>query len=221
METTPFILSLSLALVTTMLLFVGGLPLAYVLAYKNFPGKNILDLGLSLPLLIPPTVLGFYLLILFAPSGFFGHIAAYFGIRLAFSFTGIIIGSCIASIPFMIQPLKAALLSVPKSHLEASYTLGKSPLETFIRIALPASMPGILSALALTFAHAMGEFGVILMLGGSIPGVTKVASIALYEYVEMQNYSAAHGYAAILVIISCLVLFSMNHWKKTERTYLL
>jgi molybdate transport system permease protein len=221
MEVTPFILSTALALITTTLLFIGGLPLAYILAYKKFTGKQLLDICISLPLLIPPTVLGFYLLLLFSPTGFLGHLAQYFGLRLAFSFPGIVIGACIASVPFMIQPLKAALLSVPKSHLEASYTLGKSPLETFFRIALPASLPGILSALALTFAHTMGEFGVILMLGGSIPGSTKVASIALYEYVEAQQYSTAHMYAAIMVILSCLILFCINRWKKTESAYLL
>jgi molybdate transport system permease protein len=221
METTPLILSLILATITTIILFLLGLPLAYFLAYKQFSGKQILEVCISLPLLVPPTVLGFYLLLLFSPDSFFGQLADYVGLRLVFSFPGIVIGSCLASIPFMVQPLKAALASVPRSHLEASYTLGKSPLETFLRIALPASTPGILSALALTFAHAMGEFGVILMLGGGIPGKTKVASIALYEYVETQQYVTAHVYAAIMIILSCLILLSLNRWKKAESTYII
>lgn len=216
MEITPLLLSLFLAITTTIILFIVGLPLAYFLAYTNLSIKHFIEVLLSLPLLVPPTVLGFYLLLLLSPEFLIGKTAALFGVRLVFSLPGIIIGSCIASLPFMLQPLKAALMSVPRSQIEASYTLGKSALETFVRIILPASAPGILSALALTFAHTMGEFGVILMLGGSIPGSTKVASIAIYEYVEMQQYGAAHAYAGILVFISFIILFSITRLRQTE-----
>ena len=207
----PFRLSLFLSLTTTGILYIAMFPLAYLLAYKKFPLKAVLDAMLTLPLVLPPTVLGFYLLVLLAPDAPLGKfLLSLFGVRLVFSFPGMVFASCIYSLPFMVQQLKNGLLAVPRSLHEASSTLGKRPIETFFRVLLPNMKPAVVTAGALTFAHTMGEFGVVLMIGGSIPGSTKVASIALFDLVETMNFGAAHIYAAILAAFSLLVLTAVN-----------
>ncbi len=162
----------------------------------------------SLPLVLPPTVIGFYLLLAFSPSGAFGKwLEHYFDIRLAFSFGGLLIGSVIYSLPFMVHPLLSGLRSLPASLEEASYSLGKTKTQTLFKVLLPNIKPSLLTGIVLTFAHTIGEFGVVLMIGGNIPGRTNVASIAVYDEVEALNYHNANVYAAILVGISVIILF--------------
>jgi len=168
-----------------------------------------------MPLVLPPSVLGFYLLLAFSPSyAFGGWIEEMLGLRLVFSFPGLVVGSVIYSLPFMVYPLQAGLQALPASLREASYTLGKSAWTTFFKILLPNCKSAILTALVLTFAHTVGEFGVVLMIGGNIPGVTKVASVAIYNEVEALNYPAANQYALVLFVITfaiLLLVYFLNH----------
>jgi len=160
-----------------------------------------------MPLVLPPTVLGFYMLLLLSPENGVGKwLDQYFNIRLVFSFAGLVIGSVIYSLPFMIHPLQSGFENIPKSYSEVSYTLGKSKWETLLKVLLPNMRPALLTGIVLTFAHTVGEFGVVLMLGGNIPGETKVASIAIYDEVEGLNYATANQYAFLLFIFSFLVL---------------
>lgn len=210
---TPFILSLKLSLVTTVILFFITLPLAYLVANKNFFGKPIVESIVSLPLVLPPSVLGFYLLVFLSPYSFLGEFFdKTFGIRLVFNFTGLIIASCIYSLPFMFQPLVAGFRSMPKSLVEASYSLGKSKIQTLFQVSLPAIKPSLMTALIVSFAHTMGEFGVVLMIGGSVSEQTRVASIAIYEAVEMLDYKLAHIYSAMMLVISFSVLFAVYYF---------
>ncbi len=188
-------ITFKLAFITTVILFFIGLPIAVFLVFKNFRLKTFVEALIALPLVLPPTVLGFYFLI------FLGKI------DLAFTFEGLVIASVVYSLPFMVQPIHSALMSFPKSLIEASYTLGKSKLETFLKVVVPNIKSSIITAIVLTFAHTIGEFGVVLMVGGSIPGETKVASIAIYEEVEALNYDMANKYALILIVISFLTIF--------------
>lgn len=201
------ILTFKLATLTTIILFFVGLPVAYFLAYSKFRFKPIIETIVSLPLVLPPTVLGFYFLILFNPTGFLGKIIEQlFDLRLVFTFEGLVIGSVIYSFPFMVHPLQSGFQSIPFNIIEAAYTLGKSRLETLFKVILPNMKPAILTGIVLSFAHTIGEFGVVLMIGGSIPGETKVASIAIYEEVEALNYDKANLYALILFVITFSVL---------------
>ena len=159
---------------------------------------------------MPPTVIGFYLLILFSPEYFFGETLADMGIKIPFTFTGMLIASLIYSFPFMIQPIQKAFEKIPQHFWNISYTLGKSKRETLLKVIIPNIKYAILTGAILTFAHTMGEFGVILMIGGNIPGVTKVASLAIYSDHEALNYEAAHFYSIILLSISVLIIFSVN-----------
>lgn len=203
----PLWLTFRLALLTTFILLCVGIPLAYWLAYTRSRIKPVLETLVSMPLVLPPSVLGFYLLLAFSPQQAFGHwLEQALGLKLVFSFSGLVIGSVIFSLPFMVHPLQSGLQNLPASFREASRTLGKSDLTTLFRVLLPNCRSALLSGIVLSFAHTVGEFGVVLMIGGNIPGVTKVASIAIYDEVESLNYAAAHFYAMILFAISFAIL---------------
>lgn len=204
----PFWLSLKLSFITTFILFFFCVGLAYFMSQKKFFGKAFLESIISLPLVLPPSVLGFYLLIFLSPYSAFGKfIEELFGVRLVFNFTGLVVASCIYSLPFMFGPIYAGLNSLKKSLFEASYSLGKSRLKTIFRVILPSIRSNLLTAIVVSFAHTMGEFGVVLMIGGSVAGESKVASIAIFEAVEMLDYTKAHIYALLMLIISFFVLF--------------
>ena len=204
----PFWLSLKLSFITTFILFFFCVGLAYFMSQKKFFGKAFLESIISLPLVLPPSVLGFYLLIFLSPYSAFGKfIEELFGVRLVFNFTGLVVASCIYSLPFMFGPIYAGLNSLKKSLFEVSCSLGKSRLTTIFRVILPSIRSNLLTAIVVSFAHTMGEFGVVLMIGGSVAGESKVASIAIFEAVEMLDYTKAHIYALLMLIISFFVLF--------------
>ena len=208
MDWTPLWLTFRLALLTTGLLWVVGTPLALLLAYRRFWGRSGLEALITLPLVLPPTVLGFYLLVAFGPQqGVGAWLQEHLGLQLLFSFEGLVVASMLYSLPFMVQPLQAGFQQVPKPLREAAYVLGKSRWTTFWRVVLPQARPALLSALVLTFAHTVGEFGVVLMIGGNLPGETRVASIAIYEEVEALQYGAAHQYSAILIGLAFVALW--------------
>lgn len=207
----PIGLSLALASVTTVVLLLLVIPLAWWLANMRWRGKPLLEAVLGLPLVLPPSVLGFYLLLAFGPQYGLGvWLKNTLGLNLVFSFEGLVLASVIAGLPFMLRPLQAGFEALPASLAEAAYTLGKSPLRTLVSVLLPNLRPALLAGTVLSFAHTLGEFGVILMIGGNIPGVTRVASIALYNEVEALNYSSAHIYAGILVAISFAMLLIVH-----------
>jgi molybdate transport system permease protein len=207
-ETAPIFLTLELAFLTTVILFFLAIPLARWISNRKNIFKTIAEVIVSLPLVLPPTVIGFYLLLAFSPSNSFGKfLEHYFDIRLAFSFGGLLIGSIIYSLPFMVHPVLSGLTSLPASLEEASYSLGKTKTQTLFKVMLPNIKPSLLTGIVLTFAHTIGEFGVVLMIGGNIPGRTNVASIAVYDEVEALNYHNANVYAAVLVGISVAILF--------------
>ena len=213
MDPGPLWLTLRLSLVTTAALLVIGVPLAVALARARPFLRYPLHALVNLPLVLPPTVLGFYLLILFSPLSLPGRLLESAGLSLAFSFPGLVIGSVLFSLPFMVNPVLSGLESLPPSLTEAAYVLGKSRRETFLRVVLPNIKPSLLAGAVLTFAHTVGEFGVVLMIGGKIPGVTKVASIAIYDEVESLRFGAAHAYSAVLCLLSfgaLLGLFLLN-----------
>lgn len=201
-------LTFKLAGLTTLLLFLIGVPFAFYLAFLKSPWKPIFESLISLPLVLPPTVLGFYLLLIFNPDTFLSQwLNEFFGIKLLFSFPGLVLASIIYSLPFMVQPLQAGFENLPPNLAESSYLLGKSKATTLLKVLIPNIKPAILSGLVLSFAHTVGEFGVILMIGGNIPGVTKVASIAIYDEVESLNYGTANQYALVLIGMSFIFLF--------------
>jgi len=217
---TPFYLSFKLAFIVTLILFIIGVPYAWFLSNTKSKIKPFLETITALPIVLPPSVLGFYLLVFLAPDSFIGRVVnELFGIKLVFSFEGLIVASIIYSFPFMIQPLQSGFESINKSIIEASYVSGKGKIETLFKVILPNIKPSILTAIVITFAHTIGEFGVVLMVGGSIPGKTEVASVAIYDYVENLEYHKAHIYSFILLIISFLVLFAVyyiNHRQKRK-----
>ncbi len=208
-----------LALWTTVLLLFLGFPLAYVLAYKRFFMKVLVEALINMPMVLPPTVLGFYLLVAYSPENGFGRfMEGVFNERLAFSFGGVLVASVLFGLPFMIQPLQNGLRAIPETLREASATLGKSGLTTFFRVLVPNMVPSILTAVAMTFAHCIGEFGVVIMVGGNIPGETRVASIAIYDEVQAMNYHTANQYSLVLFLVSFVLLtliYSMNARKKS------
>lgn len=210
----PFWVTLKLALVTTTILLIISIPVASWLAYKKSRIKTIIETIISMPLVLPPTVLGFYLLLAFGPSHWFGKfLENYFDVRLVFSFPGLVVASVIYSFPFMVHPLQSGLSSLPVTLQEASFSLGKNKWQTLFKVLLPNIKPSLLTGIVLSFAHTIGEFGVVLMIGGNIPGQTKVASIAIYDEVESLNYHSANIYAAILfaaTFIILLTVFSVN-----------
>lgn len=206
-------LTFKLAAVTTMILLLIGIPLAAFLVFSRVRFKSIIETIVSMPLVLPPSVLGFYLLLAFSPASALGGFLTEHGIRLAFSFEGLVIGSVLFSLPFMVHPIQSALVGVPISIFEASYTLGKSKIETMIRVILPTIRHGLISGIVLAFAHTVGEFGVILMIGGNIPDETRVASIAIYDEVESLNYAMAHQYALTLFVVTfsiLLLVYTLN-----------
>ncbi len=203
----PLLLSLRLALLTTAVLLVLGLPLAYGLARWRSPWKIVVEALVALPLVLPPSVLGFYLLVAFSPGLGFGRwLDDVLGLRLVFSFEGLVVGSVLYSLPFMVQPVQAGFEQLPAHLTEAAYTLGKSRWQTFWQVQLPNLHGAVLSGIVLTFAHTLGEFGVILLIGGNIPGETRVASIAIYDEVEAMHYGQAHWYALILFVLAFRIL---------------
>lgn len=212
------LLTAKLATWTTSLLLILGFPIAYLLAYKRFFFKPLVEALISMPMVLPPTVLGFYMLVAYSPQNAFGaFIQHVFNVRLAFSFEGVLLASLIFSLPFMIQPLQNGLTSISVSLREASYTLGKSKWQTFFHVLVPNMLPSIITAIAMTFAHCIGEFGVVIMVGGNMPGETRVASIAIYDEVQSLNYETANQYSFVLFIVSMLILtliYSINGKKK-------
>ena len=210
LELAPFWLSFKLAGITTLLLFIIAVPLSWWLARTRCRCKPFLEAVVSLPIVLPPSVLGFYILVALSqhsPLGAFFEET--FGIQLVFNFTGLVIASVFYSFPFMVQPLQSGFEGLNANMLEASYLAGKGKGETLLRVALPNIKPALLTAVIVTFAHTVGEFGVVLMVGGSIPGETKVASVAIYEMVEIMDYGAAHIYSAIMVALSFSVLLTV------------
>ncbi len=199
--------SLQLAAWTTLILFVLGIPLAYWLATSPWQGKFFIEALVALPLVLPPTVLGFYLLLLLGPRGPVGQwVQAWTGSALAFSFPGLVVASVISGLPFAVRPFVLGFASVDRRLLEASWTLGETRWGTFFRVVLPLSWPGIVSGLVLAFAHTLGEFGVVLMVGGNIPGVTRTVSIAIYDDVQAIQYTRAATAAGFLLVTSFVAM---------------
>jgi molybdate transport system permease protein len=201
------LLSIRLAVCVSAILFVIGVPLAYWLAHSEWRGKFFLEAIIALPLVLPPTVLGFYMLVAMGTRGPLGKLwQTLFGHGLAFTFTGLVLASVLYSLPFAVQPLLASFEAVDRKLLHASAVLGAGGLKTFWRVILPLSMPGVVTALVLSFAHTMGEFGVVLMIGGNLPGVTRTISIDIYDRVQSLDYSGANRMALVLLLFSFAVL---------------
>ena len=217
LDLTPFLLSFKLAGMTTLILFLISLPISWWLSQTKCKCKPFVEAIVSLPIVLPPSVIGFYILYALSynsPIGnFFDEV---FGIKLVFNFTGLVIASCFYSFPFMVQPLQSGFESISKNMFEASYITGKTRLQTLVYVALPNMKPAVLTAIVVTFAHTVGEFGVVLMVGGSIPGETKVASVAIYEFVEILDYSTAHIYSGIMIVISFLVLLGVYTFNRHQ-----
>lgn len=203
-------LTAKLALISTGLLLLLSAPLAWWLAHSRSPFKVLIEALVTLPMVLPPTVMGFYLLMLLGPEGWLGYLLEQWGIgHLAFSFSGMVLASMIFSLPFVVQPMQNAFAHAGGRMLELAATLRASRLDTFRHVVLPLSRRGILTAGVLSFAHTLGEFGMILMIGGNIPGSTQVASIAIYDHVESMNYAAAHSLSLVLILSSLLLLVSV------------
>ena len=207
MDWGPLWLTLQLAGVTVVVLLLVGTPLAWWLAFTRSRIRTLVEAIVALPIVLPPTVLGFYLLVALGPHGWIGGPwKDLTGSALSFTFTGLVIASTFYSLPFVVQPLHGAFEAVGKKPLEAAWSLGASKLDAFFTVASPMAVRGYLSAVVLGFAHTLGEFGVVLMVGGNIPGVTKVLSIAIYDHVEVLEYTQAHFLSAVLLIFSFLIL---------------
>lgn len=209
MDWQPIWLTFRLAFVTTLALLLIGVPLASGLAGSRFRLKPLVEAIISLPLVLPPSVLGFYLLLAFSPANALGRWLSEVGIRLLFSFEGLVVGSILYSLPFMVHPIQGALENLPVSLREAAYTLGKSRRETLFWVLLPNIKPALLTGIVLSFAHTIGEFGLVLMIGGNLPGETRVASIAIYDEVEMLRYDAANAYALTLLGVTFSILLAV------------
>lgn len=210
MDWGPIIITFKLATVTTVLLFLLAIPVSYWLAFTSSRFKPLVETLVSLPLVLPPTVLGFYLLLVFSPQSLVGtFLNQYFGLTLVFSFSGLVVGSLIYSLPFMVHPIQSGLSGLSPSLREASRVIGKSDVATLFKVLLPNIKPALITGVVLSFAHTLGEFGVVLMIGGNIPDKTRVASIAIYDQVEALNYGAAHGYSLVLLGLAFTVLMSV------------
>ena len=210
MDWTPLLLTFRLAAIATFILLILAIPLGYWLAFTKAKIKPFIETLVSMPLVLPPTVLGFYLLIALSPGNLVGAwLDTFLGIRFVFSFAGLLLASVIYSLPFMVHPIQAGLSDLPIALQEAAYILGKSKLETLFKVLLPNIKASLLTGTVLTFAHTVGEFGVILMIGGNIPGQTRVASIAIYDQVESLNYNIAHQYSVVLLALSFLTLLTV------------
>jgi len=217
---TPFILSFKLAGITTIILFFISVPIGWLLSQSKSRFKPFVEAVVSLPIVLPPSVLGFYILIILSPNSPVGSFfEETFGLKLVFSFWGLVVASCFYSLPFMLQPIQSGFEKLNKNMIEASFISGKNMHQTILRVALPNIKPSLITAIIITFAHTVGEFGVVLMVGGSIPGETKVASVAIYELVEEMDYHMANIYSAIMLVLSFVILlavyiFNKNHNKK-------
>ena len=206
----PLLLSMQLAAVTTVVLIILGTPIAWWLSQTPSRWKPVAQAIVAMPIVLPPTVLGFYLLILLGPHGAIGSWwVELTGSALTFSFTGLVIASCVYSLPFAVQPMQSAFESLPRQTLEFAWTQGASKLDAFFLVAAPMSIRGFIGAAVLSFAHTLGEFGVVLMVGGNIPGETRVVSIAIYDHVETLAYGAAHQMSLLLLGFAFVVLFAM------------
>ena len=205
------LLTLKLACVVTFILWWLATPLAWWLARTRSGWRKPIGALVALPLVLPPSVLGFYLLLAMGLNGPIAPLLAWFGISpLPFSFSGLVIASVFYSLPFMVQPLQSAFEAIGDAPFEAAATLRASPLDRFLTIALPLALPGFVSASILTFAHTIGEFGVVLMIGGNLPGITRVASVQIYDHVEAMEYADAHRLAAIMLVFSFVVLLGLH-----------
>jgi len=215
-------ITLKLATISTLLLLVLGTPLAWWLARTHWRAKFLLEALIALPLVLPPTVLGFYLLLALGPNGPVGGLMTAIGGRpLAFTFSGLVVGSVIYSLPFVVQPLQDAFASVGRRPLEVAATLRAGPLDRFFTVAVPLARAGFFTAAVLGFAHTLGEFGVVLMIGGNIPGETQVVSIAVYDHVESLQYAHAHWLAGVLLLLSFVLLvavYALNRRMRVLRT---
>jgi len=210
-------LTIELAVVVAAILFVLGLPLAYWLAFSRWRWKFFIEAIVALPIVLPPTVLGFYVLVALGSQSPFGRWwQTLTGHTLAFTFPGLVIGSILYSLPFAVQPFAASFSAVDRKLLQASATLGVPPLQTFFRVVLPLSVSGLVTGVVLTFAHTMGEFGVVLMVGGNIPGVTRTVSIDIYDQVEAANYSGANAMAVLLLAV-CFVILAVVYGLNRRR----
>jgi molybdate transport system permease protein len=213
-------LTAELAGLTTVLLLIVGTPVAWWLAHTRSPFKPVFSALVAMPLVVPPTVLGFYLLVMMGPHGPVGQFTQWLGLgRLPFSFTGLVVASVLYSMPFVVQPLQQAFEAVPARLLEAASTLRANAWDRFFTIALPLARPGFITAAVLGFAHTVGEFGVVLMIGGNIPGKTRVLSVAIYDHVEATEFDEAHHLAAAMVVFALVVLstlYLVNRPKTTE-----
>ncbi len=203
-------LTLRLAGLTTLLLLLAGTPLAWWLARTRSPLKGAVGAIVALPLVLPPTVIGFYLLVALGPNGPLGQLTTALGLgTLPFTFSGLVVASVLYSLPFVVQPLTNAFAAIPERLLEAAATLRAGPLGTFFHVAVPLARPGFLSAMVLGFAHTVGEFGVVLMIGGNIPGQTRVVSVQIYDHVEALEYAQAHWLAGGMLVFAFLVLLAL------------
>ena len=212
------LLTLKLACVVTFILWWLATPLAWWLARTRSGWRKPIGALVALPLVLPPSVLGFYLLLAMGPNGPIAPLLAWFGVGpLPFSFSGLVIASVFYSLPFMVQPLQSAFEAIGDAPFEAAATLRASPLDRFLTIALPLALPGFVSASILTFAHTVGEFGVVLMIGGNLPGITRVASVQIYDHVEAMEYADTHRLAAILLVFSFVVLLGL-HLRRGQKT---
>lgn len=219
METTfweTMTLTFKLAGLTTLILLCIGIPIGWFLGRSHSKIRPIFEAIVSMPLVLPPSVLGFYLLLAFSPESALGRFLIDHGFRLAFSFPGLVIASVLFSLPFMVHPIQSSLAQIPTSLFEASYTLGKSKLQTLLYVIIPLIRPGLFSGMVLSFAHTIGEFGVVLMIGGNIPNQTRVASIAIYDEVESLNYALAHQYAGTLFVVTFTILLGVYIFNKSS-----
>jgi molybdate transport system permease protein len=204
---STMLLTFELAGITTLILLIIGVPLGYYLAYTKNRLKPAIEAIVSMPLVLPPSVLGFYMLVFFSPKDGFGKwLEEMFDLRLVFSFEGLVVASVIFSLPFMVHPLQSGFSALPKNLIDAAYTLGKGKLNVLLKVLLPNIRPALLTGMVISFAHTVGEFGVVLMMGGNIAGETRVASIAIYDEVEALNYALANQSALTLFIISFAIL---------------
>jgi len=219
---SPILLTLALAILTTLILLIVGTPLAWWLARSKARWKELVAALVTMPLVIPPTVLGFYLLILLGPDGPGGALASLWGLKtLAFTFPGLLFGSVLYSMPFVVQPIRIAFEAIGERPFEVAATLRASPWRAFWTVAVPLARPGFLTGAVLGFAHTLGEFGVVLMIGGNIPGKTKVLSVAIFDYVEIGEWRSAHILAAGMIIFSFCVVLIMNSFEKYFRRKIL
>jgi molybdate transport system permease protein len=211
-------LTVRLAGTVTVILLLAGTPIAWWLARTKAWWKGPIGAVVALPLVLPPSVLGFYLLLIMGPNGPLGELTRALSIGpLPFTFPGLVVASVLYSLPFMVQPLQTAFESVGDRPLEVAATLRASPLDAFFTVAVPMALPGFLTACILTFAHTVGEFGVVLMIGGNLPGITRVASVQIYDRVQALEYAQAHRLAAVMLIFSFLVLLTLYAWRPSAK----